>query len=88
MTSRGDYWKKAGPTLPQAVYCNGKRRYASFEDANRVAKRQHRHDASDGQAISAYHCRACHGFHVGSKNALARQQQIARRRSRGAGDEA
>ena len=43
--------------------CEGKRRFDSFTDANGAAK----HAAhNNGEAMNAYHCTFCSGFHIGN----------------------
>lgn len=50
--------------------CNGKRRYSSYNVADEMAKRTRRQTE---EAVAAYHCPHCHGFHVGTQNNGARE---------------
>jgi site-specific recombinase XerC len=45
------------------VGCTGKRAFARFCQAARAAKRRNRNDG--GAHVEPYHCRHCHGFHIG-----------------------
>lgn len=55
--------------------CTGKLRYAAFCDARNVARFIRRQD--EAARVQAYHCRHCHGFHVGEQ-----ERRRARRRAR------
>lgn len=43
--------------------CSGKRQYATFVEARRLAVRVRRQKED---AVEAYHCRHCHHFHLGA----------------------
>lgn len=44
--------------------CTGKKRFASFTQAEKCARQQSRR--RDDAPRRAYHCRLCSGFHVGT----------------------
>jgi hypothetical protein len=46
----------------RAAACEGKKTFATFIEATRIAKRPHRGD----YARRAYHCPVCHKYHVGT----------------------
>jgi len=50
-------------TETHVVGCTGKSRFTRFGQAERAAVRRNRKDG--GSHLEAYHCRHCHGFHVG-----------------------
>lgn len=43
--------------------CTGKKHFNRFNKASTVAQRMNRR--GNGAHVEAYHCRHCHGFHVG-----------------------
>ncbi len=45
------------------VSCDGKRKFLTFTDAKGAAKNAAR---NNGEPMHAYHCRACHKFHIGN----------------------
>lgn len=49
----------------RASQCDGKQRFDTFSQAERVAKRK-RSDNVKGR--QAYRCQHCHGFHIGSRS--------------------
>lgn len=46
--------------------CTGKKRFAGFGMAHKTARRINGRD--QGAHVEPYHCRHCHGFHVGENN--------------------
>lgn len=44
-------------------FCDGKQRFSSFSDANRIARRSSRRR---DKPMRAYRCPSCHGFHFGN----------------------
>lgn len=68
-------------TEPIHVGCVGKRRFSTFEAASAVARRQNR---GRGERIQPYHCRLCHGFHVGE--GLGRKSDDRKRLTRAFGE--
>lgn len=59
------------------AYCAGKLRFRSFLAAAKAAKRSNRAKSHDGDALSAYACHACSGFHVGT-NVVKRENHRPR----------
>ena len=43
--------------------CSGKRRFTTFADALRKAKRARR---AHHESFRAYHCQHCNGYHIGA----------------------
>ena len=53
--------------------CSGKRIWPDISTAKRIAKR------TPGDRMTAYHCNACHGWHVGTHVGTPRRK-VERRR--------
>jgi hypothetical protein len=63
--------------------CTGKLRYAAFQAARAVARFIRRSDRASH--VEAYHCRHCHGFHVGEDDRrLSKRAANAAHRAAGA----
>jgi hypothetical protein len=55
-------------TTPAAIAgCTGKKQYARFTEAAKVASRVRRQDRC-GHRLQPYHCRHCNAFHVGIRH--------------------
>jgi hypothetical protein len=61
---------------PHVAGCTGKTRDRTMRVAQRVARFIRRED--DQAYVHAFHCRACHGFHVGGNRAHERRGQRKR----------
>jgi hypothetical protein len=51
------------PERPRDASCNGKQRFDTYSEAERIARRSRRN--RDGSK-TAYHCQHCNGFHWGN----------------------
>jgi hypothetical protein len=54
------------------MQCLGKQSFATFEAANTIAKKPHRH----AHSLKAYKCHNCHQYHVGTHSTKSRFERV------------
>lgn len=83
--SRATHDMKAAATLPAAVGCDGKVRFASFQRADEVSRERKRRRTRKNRQV--YRCAHCGMWHLGSDPAKSRVMRAQLRRERRASQE-